>query len=416
MAKHCEYSQQIKHLKVSLEEMQEIIDKHRTIKEWAYIIHDKDVYTQKDEEKNPEHKEGTLKKPHIHLYLNFGQGSATFKDVARWFKDEPQYVGKVHGRKADMLLYLTHRNVPEKYQYKDDEVVSNFDLKQAIEEDQKNHSLVNEADKIVFDFMQEKITYAQANKKIKDLKKVCNNKELLRAILTADKTVEQIWKQQCRMSTKGKRNMKIIFIHGDSGSGKSTYAELYAKMLCEKKGYRDFARSSASNDIMQDYMGEDIFILDDYRDVDEMTGKAESLSDTLKMLDPHYASSSKSRYTNKTFMGKLIIITSTKDPLLWFEGTKEQRWQFFRRISLLIDIDKDYVREYQEQNEEKGVPFLCGFKHDGSYIQRAKLKCEFANPVPEYVKLMGKEETDATDMFNDITSYMDELKEAQETA
>ena len=159
MAKHCEYSQQIKHLKVSLEEMQEIIDKHRTIKEWAYIIHDKDVYTKKDEEKNPEHKEGTLKKPHIHLYLNFGQGSATFKDVARWFKDEPQYVGKVHGRKADMLLYLTHRNVPEKYQYKDDEVVSNFDLKQAIEEDQKNHSLVNEADKIVFDFMQETNDY-----------------------------------------------------------------------------------------------------------------------------------------------------------------------------------------------------------------------------------------------------------------
>ena len=210
--------------------------------------------------------------------------------------------------------------------------------------------------------------------------------------------------------------MKIIFIHGDSGSGKSTYAELYAKMLCEKKGYRDFARSSASNDIMQDYMGEDIFILDDYRDVDEMTGKAESLSDTLKMLDPHYASSSKSRYTNKTFMGKLIIITSTKDPLLWFEGTKEQRWQFFRRISLLIDIDKDYVREYQEQNEEKGVPFLCGFKHDGSYIQRAKLKCEFANPVPEYVKIMRKDEPEATDMFNDIMSYMDELKEAQETA
>ena len=210
--------------------------------------------------------------------------------------------------------------------------------------------------------------------------------------------------------------MKIIFIHGDSGSGKSTYAELYAKMLCEKKGYRDFARSSASNDIMQDYMGEDIFILDDYRDVDEMTGKAESLSDTLKMLDPHYASSSKSRYTNKTFMGKLIIITSTKDPLLWFEGTKEQRWQFFRRISLLIDIDKDYVREYQEQNEEKGVPFLCGFKHDGSYIQRAELKCKFENPVPEYVKIMRKDEPEATDMFNDIISYMDELKEAQETA
>lgn len=416
MPRHLEYSQQLEHLKVSLEEMEEIIDKHRTIKEWAYIVHDKDVYTKADEKKKPEHKEGTPKKPHIHLYLNFGESGATFDDVARWFKDKPQYVCKVKQRKKDILMYLTHQNAPDKYQYKDDEVVSNFDLKQAIEEDKKIHSLVKEADQIVFDFMQEIITYAQANKKIKDLKKECNNKELLRAILTADKTIEQIWKCQCKMSTKGKRNMKIIFIHGDSGSGKSTYAELYAKMLCEKKGYRDFSRSSASNDIMQDYMGEDIFILDDYRDVDEMTGKSESLSDTLKMLDPHYASSSKSRYTNKTFMGKLVIITSTKDPLRWFEGTKEQRWQFFRRISLLIDIDKDYVYEYQELNEEKGVPFLCGFKHEGAYIERAALKNKFENPVPEYVKLMGKEENEIADMSEDISAYLNELKEAKKTA
>ena len=55
--------------------------------------------------------------------------------------------------------------------------------------------------------------------------------------------------------------MKIIFIYGGSGSGKSTYAEMYAEMMCKKMGYRDYARSSASNDIMQDYMGEDVFIL-----------------------------------------------------------------------------------------------------------------------------------------------------------
>ncbi len=405
MAKHCEYVQYLEHLKIKLEDLENILEKYRTIKEWAYIIHDKDVKAN-----------GEPKGAHIHLYLNFGKSGTNFERVAKWFNDEPQYVNKVHGRKADVLLYLTHRNAPEKYQYKDDEVISNFDLKQAIEEDQKSHSLIEQTENIVYTFMRGEITYSQANKKIEETKKICKNKQLADVIFNTTERVEKIWKQQCKMSTKGKRNMKIIFIHGDSGSGKSTYAELYAKMLCEKKGYRDFSRSSASNDIMQDYMGEDIFILDDYRDVDEMTGKAESLSDTLKMLDPHYASSSKSRYTNKTFMGKLIIITSTKDPLLWFEGTKEQRWQFFRRISLLIDIDKDYVYEYQEKNEEKGVPFLCGFKHEGAYIERAALKYKFENPVPEYVKLMGKEETEATDMFNDITSYMDELKEAQETA
>ena len=391
--------------------MNEIIEKYRTIKEWAYIIHDKDVYTKQDEKNNPEHKEGTPKKPHIHLYLNFGQDGSSADVVAKWFKDEPQYFNKVLGRKADMLLYLTHRNAPQKYQYEDNEVVSNFDLTKAIEDDKKIHSLVKEADKIVFDFMQEIITYAQANKKIKDLKKVCGTKELLKAILTADKTIEQIWKCQCKMATKGKRNMKIIFIHGKSGSGKSTYAEMYADMLCKKMGYRDFARSSASNDIMQDYMGEDIFILDDFRDVDELTGTSQSLTDVLKMLDPHFASSSKSRYTNKTFTGKLMIITSTKDPLTWFEGTKEQRWQFFRRIDKLIDIDKENVTVYQEENTESGIPFLCGFTHDGAYIARAKIKQQFPNPVPAYVKELGKTDVDySDDMAADMEEYLNSIR------
>ena len=204
--------------------------------------------------------------------------------------------------------------------------------------------------------------------------------------------------------------MQIIFIYGESGTGKSTYAEMYADMLCKNKGYRDFARSSASNDIMQDYMGEDIFILDDFRDTDEMTGSSQSLTDILKMLDPHYLSSSKSRYTNKTFTGKLIIITSTKDPLRWFEGTKEQRWQFFRRISMLVELDKNNVYEYQEKNEEKGVPFLCGFSHDGAFITRADMKNHFPNPVPEYLELTGKVKEEESDMSADISAYLDSLR------
>ncbi len=417
MAKQCEYTQQLRHLKHSIEEIIKIVEEHQTVKEWAYIIHDKDVYLANDKQvKEEKAKVGDPKEPHIHLYLNFGESGATYETVAKWFDDEPQYVCKVKGRKADMLLYLTHKNAPEKYQYDEKKIVSNFNLKLAIEEDRRIHTLLKEVDNTIFDFLHETITYSQANKKMKALKKVCSSKELLRAILSADKTIEQIWKTQCKMSVKGKRDMQIVFIHGDSGSGKSTYAELYASMLCEQKKYRDFARSSASNDIMQDYMGEDILILDDYRDVDEMTGKSENLTDTLKMLDPYYISSSKSRYTNKTFTGKLIIITSTKDPLLWFEGTKEQRWQFFRRISMLIEIDKDNVTFYQEKNEEKGVPFFCGFKHEGAYIEKAKMINRSVNPVPEYIKIIGKKEEETSDMSADITAYLTELKNKSKTA
>lgn len=405
MAKHCEYVQQLGHLKVRLEEIEDIIDKYRTIKEWAYIIHDKDTK-----------KDGTPKEPHIHLYLNFGQSAATFDTVAKWFKDEPQYVCKVKGRKGDMLLYLTHENAPDKYQYSISDVVSNFNIKTAIEEDRAIKALYEEIDSVIFDFAKEKISYAKSQEKLNTIKKSISNRDLLTYWTKAFDQLQKLWKQMCIVSTKGKRNMKIIFIHGTAGSGKSTYAEMYADMLCKQNGYNGFARSSAHNDIMQDYMGEDVFILDDYRDVDDMTGKAENLTDVLKMLDPHYASSSKSRYVNKTFTGKLMIITSAKDPLTWFEGTKEQRWQFFRRMSMLIEIDKDNVREYQESNEESGVSFMCGFKHEGSYIEKAKLKNSFPNPVPEYVSITGKPADDYFDISADINEYLASLRKEKASA
>lgn len=399
MAKHCEYVQQLKHLKIKLEELESVISMHKTIKKWAYIIHDKDTNT-----------DGKPAEAHIHLYLNFGQSGASFETVAKWFNDLPQYVCKVKGRMGDALAYLTHENSPEKYQYSAKEVKSNFDIRKAIEEDRKLKGLLESIDSVVFGFAQEKITYAQAQKQLQKIKIGCANRSVLEYWTKAFDQVQKLWKQMCIVSTKGKRDMQIIFIYGESGTGKSTYAEMYADMLCKNKGYRDFARSSASNDIMQDYMGEDIFILDDFRDTDEMTGSSQSLTDILKMLDPHYVSSSKSRYTNKTFTGKLIIITSTKDPLRWFEGTKEQRWQFFRRISMLVELDKNNVYEYQEKNEEKGVPFLCGFSHDGAFITRADMKNHFPNPVPEYLELTGKVKEEESDMSADISAYLDSLR------
>ena len=81
---------------------------------------------------------------------------------------------------------------------------------------------------------------------------------------------------------------------------------------------------------------------------------------------------------------------------------------------MLIEIDRDNVTEYQEKNEEKGVPFLCGFKHTGAFIEKAELKTRFPNPVPEYVKIVGKTEEDICDMSADITAYLNELKQAKE--
>ena len=62
------------------------------------------------------------------------------------------------------------------------------------------------------------------------------------------------------------------------------------------------------------------------------------------------------------------------------------------------------------------MPFLCGFKHEGAYIEKAELKNRFKNPVPEYIKIVGETEKDTSDMCEDITAYLSELKRVKESA
>ena len=56
------------------------------------------------------------------------------------------------------------------------------------------------------------------------------------------------------------RKMDVIYIYGNSGTGKTTYA----KMIAQEKGYEIFT-SSGTNDPFDGYKGEECVILDDLR-------------------------------------------------------------------------------------------------------------------------------------------------------
>ena len=81
-------------------DVQEIIKSHKTIKQWAYILHDKD---------------DTAK--HYHIYLNFGSSGVDTKQVGEWFGLQESQVEKIKGRKTDALQYLTHADNKQKYKY-----------------------------------------------------------------------------------------------------------------------------------------------------------------------------------------------------------------------------------------------------------------------------------------------------------
>lgn len=287
-------------------DIQKTCMEHTTIKHWAYILHDKDDT-----------------RPHYHIYVNFGKSGVSSSMVANWFGVAENFVSKVKGRKADVLLYLIHGQTDQqnKHQYLPSEVVANFDWQTEVENS-----------KILGNF--EKYSYAQMLAYVNTLP---NDEKV-----TAYNKLKKLWEIHCQNAVLNPdRKIEVVFICGKGGVGKTYYAK---KMLTEMS--LDFCISSASNDPFQDYLGQKAIILDDLRD------SSFSLEDLLKMLDNNTNSSVKSRFNNKVFNGKVIVITSAVPLRYWYTfkrheyGGSDGLTQLYRRIGLYVDVQSDFIRIY----------------------------------------------------------------------
>lgn len=171
------------------------------------------------------------------------------------------------------------------------------------------------------------------------------------------------------------RHIDVVYVGGESGLGKTSFAKEY----CDKSHLR-YCVSSASNDPLQDYKGEDVLILDDLRD------DAFSYSDLLKLLDNHTRSSGKSRYYNKAFVGSMIIITSSR-PLcdLYYDLPRESKHQLYRRISTQYQFTYDKILQfvYDERSYKYKYVGFC------SNDIPAKYEAENHKPV-DMLNALGK--------------------------
>ena len=310
--RHCEIVCDVDKMPVDI---QETIMKYKTIKQWAYIVHDKDDT-----------------RPHYHIYLNFGKSSVDTSMVGKWFGLADNFVNKIQGRKTDMLEYLTHGNESQKhkYQYSPSEVISNFDFEVEIEES-----------KIIGDFKM--YSYAQQIAYINTLPIFEKAKAFTQ--------LKKLWELECQCLTlQTDRNMKVVFVTGKGGTGKTTYAK---KML--ERLNLDYCVSSSSNDPFQDYMGQRAMILDDLRD------RSFELEDLLKILDNNTKSSVKSRFNNKVFNGEMIVVTSSVPLHYWYsryktKNNEESLEQLYRRIGCYIFVSTDVVKVYDDGVDENGRP------------------------------------------------------------
>lgn len=210
--KQCEVESRVEFFKCDI---QETIKSHKTIKKWAYILHDKDDTA-----------------PHYHIYLNFGNSGIDTKQVAEWFGLQESQVNKVKGRATDMLLYLTHGNDSQqnKYQYSPSEVIANFDFETEI----KNAKILGDFDKYSYGKQLNYIHSLPVSEQV-----------------SAYRQLDTLWKNHCKwLSMQTDRNISVMFITGKGGTGKTTYA----KQIMKDRYGDDYCVSSASNDPWQDYL------------------------------------------------------------------------------------------------------------------------------------------------------------------
>lgn len=191
-----------------------------------------------------------------------------------------------------------------------------------------------------------------------------------------------------KVVTDKNRTIETVYLSGSTGLGKTTFAKKY----CEMRGI-SYCISSASNDPLQDYQGEECLILDDFRGDSRRGDKSRSFEfhDFLKLLDPFTRSSGKSRYRNKDFIGSLIIITSTR-PLydLYFDLPAEDKQQLYRRINqqYQFSLEKIYIFDYSpitKRYERAGyIPNVINYPKRSSSVTTFDVTAAFGVKVEPY--------------------------------
>lgn len=359
----CEVVQELTYIK--MEDVKDALST-KMVKDYAYIIHDKDIK-----------EDGTLKAPHIHIILRLKE-SYKSSSIGKAFGVAPQYVVGIKGRFSDGLKYLTHMNTPDKFQYADSDVVSNFDF--------KLERTLNQSDVRKSEIMNKIVSGEIRRFNLFNYVTVDEGDKY-------NSSIEYAFKYRInKIKNEVNRSMKVIYIQGAAGSGKSTMA----KRVAEENKMSVYI-SSGSNDVLDDYEGQDCLILDDLRP------SCMGLSDLLKMLDNNTSSTVKSRYKNKMLECKLIIIT-TVIPLeeffnKVFKEEKEPITQLKRRCTTLIIMDKMKIKFYGYDVK----------------LEDHKFAFEMPNDIlDEYAKSTDIEQQteDVINMFAGVSKYLEKNKDS----
>lgn len=321
--KNAMYTQQLKHLPLKdIDTLEQTIQKLNSIKDYALIVHDKDI------------ENGKAVEPHVHVMMNFANAVSITK-IAKDLQDQPQYVVKWNGDSNNGYSYLIHstEHSRHKYQYDVSQVRANFDypkkmlaIAKKVEKQYKKVAINQQLDAL----LRGDITKAQLEDMLTG-SQYADNKRRIDAVY--HKRLENMAKEHKEYMKLNNISSKVIWIYGNAGTGKTKLAKEYAG-----KKSKNYFVSGSSRDIFQAYEGQSTIILDELRPYSIL------YEDLLKLLDPFGTDKmGASRYFDKHIVADLIIITSPYNPYNFYDkmpidAEVDSFGQLLRRLSLVIHM------------------------------------------------------------------------------
>lgn len=393
---------------------------HKTIKQYAYIRHDKDTYTI-DDKKNG-YEVGKSKPAHWHIVLKT-DAAIEIDTIAKWLNIPSQYVDVPHGRGAflDCVQYLTHESSKEqskgKHLYSDDEIKSNFDFREALDKREESKLKNNDLDireQMRFDVLYEGKTLQQCRKE--------DSSNYLNDCFMLEKYRHKYLTEHAEMPP-----LRINFyIDGKGGIGKNTASKLIAKVLYPdlEKPYFEVGASGVS---FQHYDGEPVIIWNDKRASNFITefGRA----GTFDLLDLHPTDSVQNvKYGSTRLINQINIINGVESFNDFLDGLSgeykdkfgtfhkaEDKSQSYRRLPIILclrETDFDCLLNKGVVNGTREFTQYLAYKNIvGSFSKVAqKLEGEaqivvaqnMLEPAVDGVKKIKDKETQKISDVNDI--------------
>lgn len=318
---------------------------HRMIKRWAYVCHDKDVYSALDEEQNPDHKAGEVKPRHWHVVIEMGTRQVEIGVIARWFGIAENFVETAKGAGAflDCVEYLTHEHDKQqqlgKKLYEDTEVCASpgFNFRAELDKRAENRSRYG-----------------------RDM----NLRERLRSeVLLHGMTLRQVidkypyeyqqdfaYLERCRIryiskiAPMPKRRINY-YVEGAGGIGKGLISKALARALVDREGLlKDdeiFFEVGSDRTNFEGYDGQPVLIWNDCRASTLLT-KLDGRENVFNVFDPHPADIQQNiKYGSIRLNNEINIVNSV------------QTWKEF-----LDELAAEYKRNGQTHKaEDKGQSY-----------------------------------------------------------